>query len=145
KLNPSKFLSIKQKYVDALMQGLDRQLEDKQALLKELTYDKVVRDGTAYVRIIEYAQENQYDLIVIGNHGKKGKEGLFLGKTASRIVRQSAIPVLTIKVAPEQPDWKSLRRMVVPTDFSAPSREAIHLAIDLAKVARAHITFLNIR
>ena len=47
--------------------------------------------------IIEYAQENGMDLIIIGTHGYTGLKKLFLGSVASGVLNQSHIPVLLIR------------------------------------------------
>ena len=47
--------------------------------------------------IIEYAQENGMDLIIIGTHGYTGLKKLFLGSVAFGVLNQSHIPVLLIR------------------------------------------------
>lgn len=43
-----------------------------------------------------------YDLVVMGTHGRKGLAHLFMGSVAERVVRQSLTPVLTVR-APAEP------------------------------------------
>lgn len=50
--------------------------------------------GSVIVRI---ATENQFDLIVMGTHGRKGFERLLMGSVAERVVRQAVCPVLTVR------------------------------------------------
>lgn len=40
------------------------------------------------------------DLIVIATHGRKGLKHLVLGSIAERVVRESRVPVLTVRPAP---------------------------------------------
>ena len=40
---------------------------------------------------------NDYDLVVMGTHGRKGLAHLFMGSVAERVVRQSLTPVLTVR------------------------------------------------
>ena len=47
--------------------------------------------------IIEYAQENGMDLIIIGTHGYTGLKKLFLGSVAFGVLNQSHVPVLLIR------------------------------------------------
>jgi nucleotide-binding universal stress UspA family protein len=47
--------------------------------------------------IVEYAQENGMDLIIIGTHGYTGLKKLLLGSVASGVLNQSHIPVLLIR------------------------------------------------
>ncbi len=46
---------------------------------------------------------NDYDLIVVGTHGRKGLSHFFLGSVAEQIVRRAPCPVLTIH-GPQEAD-----------------------------------------
>ncbi len=47
--------------------------------------------------IVEYAEEHDFDQIVIGNHGRDGVPRLALGSVAERVVRQAPMPVVVVK------------------------------------------------
>lgn len=47
-------------------------------------------------RIVGLAGEIGADLIVLGTHGRRGVQRLFLGSVAERVLRQAACPVLMI-------------------------------------------------
>lgn len=47
--------------------------------------------------IIEYAVAGQYDLIVIGTHGRVGRLRSLLGSVAEGVVRNASCPVLTVR------------------------------------------------
>lgn len=53
--------------------------------------------GHADEEILKFAQTVEADLIVMGTHGRKGIEKLFVGSTAEKVVRSSKIPVLTVR------------------------------------------------
>lgn len=55
-------------------------------------------DGSPSSEIVRYAAENDCDLIVMGTHGRGGLNRLLLGSVAERVVRQSEVPVLTVRV-----------------------------------------------
>jgi universal stress protein A len=52
--------------------------------------------GTPYLKIIETAQKEKADLIVIATHGRTGLSHLLMGSVAERIVCLAPCPVLTI-------------------------------------------------
>lgn len=56
--------------------------------------------------ILRLAEEERFDLIVMGTHGRKGFERLVMGSVAERVVRHAPCPVLTVRVgddaAPER-------------------------------------------
>jgi universal stress protein A len=49
--------------------------------------------------IIEAAQTNNADLVVLGTHGRKGVSRLFLGSVASRVISTAPCPVMTVRAA----------------------------------------------
>lgn len=59
---------------------------------------KVIVTGVAiYGEIIQYAEKESIDLIVIGTRGKPGVKKLLLGSTASGVVTYANCPVLVTK------------------------------------------------
>ncbi|MEY1588193.1 universal stress protein [Burkholderia sp. Bmkn7] len=56
-------------------------------------------------RIVRLADETGADLIVMGTHGRRGFQRLFLGSVAERVLRLATCPVLMIPAncAPEKP------------------------------------------
>ena len=59
---------------------------------------KVILTGVAvYGEVIQYAQQESIDLIVIGTRGRSGIKKLLLGSTASGVVTYANCPVLVTK------------------------------------------------
>jgi len=55
-------------------------------------------EGAPSHQIMEYAEESDCDLIVMGTHGRGGLDRLLLGSVAERVVRSATVPVLTVRV-----------------------------------------------
>ncbi|QLD84860.1 universal stress protein [Natronomonas halophila] len=55
-------------------------------------------EGPPSKEIVNYADEEGCDLIVMGTHGRGGLNRLLLGSVAERVVRSSPIPVMTVRV-----------------------------------------------
>jgi nucleotide-binding universal stress UspA family protein len=53
--------------------------------------------GSPARTIVEYADANGFDLIVMGTHGRGGVAHLLLGSVAERVVRTAFCPVLTVR------------------------------------------------
>ncbi len=57
----------------------------------------VLREGEPASELLAIADEVSASMIVMGTHGRKGISHLLLGSVAERVVRQSKVPVLTIR------------------------------------------------
>jgi len=57
-----------------------------------------VEEGIPHKTILEYAENNDIDLIVMGTHGKSGLDRLLLGSVTEKVVRASEVPVLTVRM-----------------------------------------------
>jgi nucleotide-binding universal stress UspA family protein len=55
--------------------------------------------GSPFFEIVQYAKEQQIDLIVIGTHGRGPIGHMLLGSVAERVVRKAPCPVLTVRTA----------------------------------------------
>lgn len=60
----------------------------------------LVEAGKPATDIVEYAENEACDLIVMGTHGRSGVDRILLGSVAERVVRSSTVPVLTVHVQP---------------------------------------------
>jgi nucleotide-binding universal stress UspA family protein len=62
-------------------------------------YETFIVPGIPYDEIIKKATESSADLIVLGTHGRTGLDHVLFGSTAEKVVRKSAVPVMTIRIA----------------------------------------------
>lgn len=63
---------------------------------------RATRQGSPFLQIVEYAKQNEIDLIVMGTHGRSGLSHLLIGSVAERVVRYAPCPVLTVRPAGHQ-------------------------------------------
>lgn len=56
-----------------------------------------VEFGPAAECIVDFASENNFDLIVIGTHGRRGVGRMFMGSVAEDVIRNADCPVVAIK------------------------------------------------
>jgi nucleotide-binding universal stress UspA family protein len=54
-------------------------------------------EGKVAESLVDYAKNNNVDLIVIASHGRSGVSRWVLGSVADRMVRSSCVPVLMIR------------------------------------------------
>lgn len=101
----------------------------------------LLRGFTTADKIMEYIQENNFDLIIMGSHGRTGIKHLLQGSVSEKVVRLSNIPVLTIHHSTKNYDPKTI---LVPIDFSKFSKIAVERAQFFAQLYSAKIIFLHI-
>ncbi len=56
-------------------------------------------EGTPSTEIVRYTRDQPVDVVVMGTHGRGGIDRLLLGSVAERVVRKSAVPVVTVPVS----------------------------------------------
>lgn len=62
----------------------------------KIAYDIVVRLGAPADRIVQEAEANGYDLIIIGNHGSRSVREALIGSTSRRVIANCRVPVLVV-------------------------------------------------
>jgi nucleotide-binding universal stress UspA family protein len=86
---------------EELHEGLARQRQRAEAAGATLVKSELLH-GFAVGELQNYAEQNAFDLIVMGTHGRRGLSHAFLGSVAERLVRVAPCPVLTVR-APRAP------------------------------------------
>jgi nucleotide-binding universal stress UspA family protein len=79
--------------------------EGKKAVSKVIEYAKasgvdvkeVILEGHPSSEIIDFAENNDIDLIVMGTLGKTGLDRFLMGSVAENVVRNSQVPVLVVR------------------------------------------------
>ena len=52
--------------------------------------------GDASEEILNYIEEHQIDLVIMGTHGRKGMDKIIFGSVAERVVKTSPVPVMVV-------------------------------------------------
>ena len=97
-------------------------------------------EGAPHRVITETAAKVNADAIVMGTHGRNVVTRLLMGSVAERVVRTSSVPVFTVR--PDSP--RSIKRILVATDFSEPSRRALMFARDLGAKCGAQTEVVHV-
>jgi nucleotide-binding universal stress UspA family protein len=64
---------------------------------REVSVSEIVVTGRPHDEILRLAEEQGAELLVIGSHGPRAFERMFVGSTAARVVREAPCPVLTLR------------------------------------------------
>ncbi|WP_266075751.1 universal stress protein [Haladaptatus caseinilyticus] len=91
-------------YEGAVLNNLEEVGENAVAKVLEQAADagvevnsEVVTGGHPYRGILDYVDDHDIDLIVMGTHGRRGLNRYLLGSVTERVVRSATVPVLTIR------------------------------------------------
>jgi nucleotide-binding universal stress UspA family protein len=84
---------------DRLRDAAREKLSQAVAVLPEPRPDMatVIAEGRPSVEIVDYANQNNVDLIVVGTQGRSRLGKAFLGSVADNLVRQSDVPVMVVR------------------------------------------------
>ncbi len=111
----------------------------KQFESRGLNFKTRIARGVPHLQIIQSAEEENADLIVLGKG--RAQEKLLLGATALKVIRRSPIPVM---VARKKPGPIKIENILVPTDlFNIASGDLLFTAA-LAEYLDIKITSLNV-
>lgn len=91
--------------------------------------------------ISHFLSENKFDLVFIGTRGRSHSKKTVMGSVAESIVRKSPVPVLTV---PENVGFDSVKKILVPIDFSLHSLNTLEIAAALAGTFKSQIFFYHV-
>ena len=101
----------------------------------------VTASGAPADELLDVAQAERADLVVVGSRSHNFLYEIFLGSVAKEVVRKSKMPVLVLRLEPKQVGQvetcavnlsQPLKSILLATDLSAQSRPAEEAAVHLA-------------
>ncbi|MCG8344851.1 MAG: universal stress protein [Chlorobiales bacterium] len=99
---------------------------------------------TPYEKIARKADDEQFDLIVIGSHGRQGIDRILVGSTAEKVIQHAPCLVLTIK---EPVSWFAPSNIVFGSNFYGEIAEGFSSLQQFADLydATLHLLKINTR
>jgi len=91
-----KELEEQRKQAEKWLESISKKVEE---IEKNIHYKAEIIEGSISVEgtIVDYAENENIDLIVIGTRGRSGFKRMLLGSVASKVVTYATCPVLVIK------------------------------------------------
>jgi nucleotide-binding universal stress UspA family protein len=91
-----KELEEQRKQAQKWLESISKKVEEVE---KNIQYKAEIIEGSISVEgtIVDYAESENIDLIVIGTRGRSGFKKMLLGSVASKVVTYATCPVLVIK------------------------------------------------
>ncbi|MGQ4555684.1 universal stress protein [Halobellus sp. GM3] len=65
-----------------------------------IAVETAVETGIAHRAIVDYVDDEDIDLVVMGTHGRTGVGRFLLGSVTEKVVRTANAPVLTVRATP---------------------------------------------
>lgn len=130
---------------DELKKDINVKLDEMVATIDQSTglkVDTVIAHGTVYDKVAEVAEMLNARFIVMGTNGGQGKiRRRFIGSNALRVVRESKVPVITIKGKAHRAGCKNI---VLPLDLTKETREKVAKSIEFAKLYNSDIRIASV-
>jgi len=106
-----------------------------------------IATGLPSDEVVTEALAEDADMVIVGTRGNSGLAHVLLGSTAERLIRSAPCPVLAVhmpKAEGSVGQGMTFDRILVPTDLSDCSLEAVHYAKIVAIQVKASIELLHI-
>jgi nucleotide-binding universal stress UspA family protein len=102
----------------------------------EVSISVLHREGRNYIKLLEVAEGQKVDLIVMGAHGLENIQDGFLGSTVTRVLLQAPCDLLIVRRSPIS------KRILVGLDGSEESAEALEKAVKWGQALELPISII---
>ena len=97
--------------------------------------------GSAVEKLSDYAVENNYDMIVVGTHGRSGVERYLLGSFTEALISHAEIPV--VAVSPLSHKVSKIENILFATDFGENCQQSFDSVLQLCSKLATTITVFH--
>lgn len=115
--------------------------EYKSLLGNNSSLDYFIGKGRIYQEVVSLADQTPDALITASTHGASGFQEFFIGSNAFRIISATQKPVITLR---KNYCPNDIKRIVLPIDMSADTRQKVPYTTELAKLFGAEIHVVGI-
>lgn len=106
-----------------------------------LRWEPVSLEGLPHRKAIEFAEQKNADLIIIGKTGTNRFQRVVMGSTVARVLRESVTPVI---VVPRGAGYKGISKILFATDLREDNLRAASMIIPFARSFAASIDFVYV-
>lgn len=109
--------------------------------VKDVPFELILQQGLPSARTIEIATEKKVDMIIMANTSSTQIQRFFIGSNASRVIKDAPCKVMLI---PQKSKFNGLKKIVFSTDLSDENLIISNEVVQLAKMFKSEIIFLNV-
>ena len=111
----------------------------REALPRKVTIESAVRVGAAAKTIAACGRAAKAELLLMGRGGGRAVRDALLGSTAERVLRQSKLPVLVVRLPARAP----YRRPALALDFDDAAQGAVQMLLRALPEPRPRVTVVH--
>jgi nucleotide-binding universal stress UspA family protein len=132
--------------VDALVEQGEDVVEEAAKTLETLgaAYDTDIVQGNPAPTIVDYAERYDQDLVVMPTHAREGISRYLAGSVSEKVVRLSPVPVLTVRMQPDETFEFPYENILLPTDGSSAATAAADHIVEFAARLEATVHVLSV-
>lgn len=79
-------------------------LKEGIVLLDGMEYEKVIRMGDPVTEILDFSDEIEADLIIMGSHGRTALSAVLMGSVSTKVLTYSKRPVMITRPTQDEPE-----------------------------------------
>lgn len=126
----------------------DSYLDSIAADLREdkIHVEKVLLEGRAPNLIVEFAQNNNIDLVILSAHGKSGSNDWTVGSTVQKAIQSIGRSIFIVRTSQSADRAKDLhyKRILVPLDGSLRAEQVLPIANTLANFHQSKVLLVHV-
>lgn len=111
------------------------------ATLDDATVNTMVLEALPVDGVRVATEQLGADLVVVGTHGRGGENRLMMGSVAERVLRESPVPVLTVRAPGES---LRLQRLLCAVNDTGAARRAFAWTTRMARCFGSHVTAVHV-
>src|SRR5690606_31253523 len=96
----------------------------------KVNIDCIIRSGTPASEVVNVAKELAASLVIMGTHGYSPIQEIMIGSVALKVITRSPAPTMVMS---SEALHKGYKRIVLPIDNTANSRQKVHFVLEFAK------------
>lgn len=116
----------------------------KKKVLKEtnnVTISTVIGRSPLINSIVDFANENHMDMIIMGTKGASGIKKVIVGSVAAKVTQRADIPVLLI---PKNHEREAFGQIVFASDYHESDHHALSFTVEFANLFKCAITIIHL-
>ncbi len=133
------FMELRRSYLDTFVKKID--VDWGSDIVKSVLVDKEFRIGFPAEEILDSAEENAADLIVMGTTGDTARIKKWFGSVSSKVMNESSCPVLLV---PENARYKGVKNIMYAFDDIDLDKSIVQKLVDISQWFDAKLHLVHV-